>query len=301
MSKKGEKSNQLTDVENYNVKRMIFSEPVPGSIPNSVITCKRIYISTLNNDGSVGDLLLPTEPLFSFGVSENKTKETDANGNVFEKITGYVLPLCLNDRDGVTPSQQKWVDTFDAIVEHCKKHLIKNREEIERYDLEMAELKKFNPIYRKNKKGQAVPPVLYAKLIESKKQGKILSMFFDKNGQEIDPMSLVGKYCRAKCAIKIESIFIGKNICLQAKLYEAECDVMQQQMKSLLRPDGQARPEAQQRVKMGTSTNMNDVDDDDDVVVDDDDAGSINDEEEKEVVQPVKPRRKVKSVKRSVE
>ena len=54
-------------------------------------------------------------------------------------------------------------------------------------------------------------PTLYAKLMVSKKLNKIVSMFFGKDGNTVDPLNLMGKYCWVKAAIKIESIFIGNS------------------------------------------------------------------------------------------
>jgi hypothetical protein len=221
---------------------MIFSDVQHESIPNSVpqINYKRIMIRTKNSDGTIGDLILPTEKLFSFGISENTNQETG-------KINGYVMPLCLHTRDGATKEEKEWSETFTAIVEKCKDHLIANKEEIEYFDLERNDLKKLNPLYYKREKGKIVPgtgPTLYAKLIVSKKQdNKILTMYFDFNGDSVDPLTLLGKYCHAKCAVKIESIFIGNRISLQVKLYECEVKLMETGMKQLLR-----RPKAQQRV-----------------------------------------------------
>lgn len=225
-----ERNNQLTQVSEYDVQKMIFSEPQSNSIPNTTISYKRINISTLNSDGSIGDLILPTERSFCFGVSENKNIET-------QKVNGHVLPLCLWNKEGASVQEKSWTETFDRIVEHCKAHLIENREEIEQYDLSMADLKKLNPLYWKRDKGKIVEgtgPTLYAKLIESKKNDKILSMFFNRNGEPIDPLSLLGKRCFTKAAIKIESIFIGNKITLQVKVYEAEIELLESGMKSLL-------------------------------------------------------------------
>lgn len=238
MTSKFERSNQLTSVANYDVKRMIFSEPQSGSVPNTPIVYKRISISTLNKDGTTGDLILPTEQLFSFGVSENINPET-------KKVNGHVLSLCLWNKQGATPAEKAWTDSFDAIVEHCKKHLVDNREELEQYDLSMNDLKKFNPLYWKRDKGRIVEgtgPTLYAKLISSKKHNKILSMFFNSEGEAIDPLNLLGKYCYVKGAIKIESIFIGNKLSLQVKLYEAEVTLIDGGMKPLMsRPKNTGR------------------------------------------------------------
>ena len=287
-------NTQLTSAIGYDTKRMIFSTPLSGSIPNTPINYKRILISTKNEDGTVGDLILPTEQLFSFGVSENVNPDT-------KKVNGYVMPLCLYNRDGPSKNEKAWVETFNNIVERCKDHIIENREEIEMYDLTRPELKKLNILYYKREKGKIVEgtgPTLYAKLIVSKKQNKIITMFFDYDGEPIDPLNLLGKYCFTKSAVKIESIFIGNKISLQVKLYECEVKLMETGMKRLLR-----RPAARQRVLTADTKSvnpMNDTKDDSD----DDDEGSINgsdDEEEgKKVVVKAAPkkiiRRKVKKV-----
>lgn len=223
--------NQLTTAADYDVKRMIFSDPQQGSVPNTPIVYKRIAISTLYKDGTTGDLILPTEELFSFGVSENVNPET-------KKVNGHVFPLCLWNREGATEAEKAWTDTFERIVEHCKNHLINNRDEIEQYDLSGSDLKKFNPLYWKREKGKIVDgtgPTLYTKLIASKKKGdKILSMFFNYDNEPIDPLTLLNKYCYTRAAVKIESIFIGNKICLQIKLYEAVVRVMDGGMKPLM-------------------------------------------------------------------
>lgn len=246
-----EKNNQLTDPAGYDVKRMMFAEPVVGSVKDSPITYKRVPISTLNKDGSVGDLILGTSRLFSFGVSQNINPET-------KKPNGYTLPLCLWNRDGATPEEKAFTDTFDKIVNHTKQYLLRNKEDLEQYELEEAHLNKFNPLYWKKEKGKIVAgtgPTLYVKLIESKKNNKFVSMFFDKNNQPVDPLSLIGKYCWATAGIKIESIYIGTKITLQVKLYEAVIELAQSNTKPLL-----ARPPPTGTLKQG-GTNMNDLED----------------------------------------
>jgi hypothetical protein len=241
-------NTQLTTASGYDIKRMLFSEVQNGSIPNSVpqINYKRINIQTVNEDGTTGDLIIPTSKLFSFGVSENTDIATG-------KVNGYVMPLCLWNRDGATKEEKNWSDTFNNIVENCKDHLIANREEIEMYELERRDLKKLNPLYYKREKGKIVEgtgPTLYAKLIVSKKLNKILTMYFDFNGEPMDPLSLLGKYCYTNAAVKIESIFIGNRISLQIKLYECEVKIMDTGMKRLLR-----KPTAQKRV-LTSSTSL---------------------------------------------
>jgi hypothetical protein len=258
---------------------MVFSEVNQGSVPGTPIQFKRIMISTKNPDGSIGDLIFPTEELFSFGVSENTDPGTG-------KVNGYTLPLCMWSRDGATKSQKAWTDTFDNVIEKVKDHIVENREEIEQYDLSKNDLKKLNPMYYKREKGKIVEgtgPTLYAKLIVSKKQNKIISMFYDYNGDSIDPLTLCGKYCFARAAIKIESIFIGNKISLQVKLYEVEVRLAETGMKRLL-----SRPKAQTRVLTSKVNNpLNESESNEEGDGDEEEVGSIggsDNEEEGEQV-----------------
>jgi hypothetical protein len=286
-------NTQLTSASGYDVKRMIFSEPQSGSIPNSkpLITYKRIVISTKNEDGSVGDLIFPTSRLFSFGVSENLDMNT-------KKVNGYVMPLCLWNRDGATQEESDWVETFNHAIEACKEHLISNREAIKQWDLTKNDLKKLNPLYYKRIEGKIVEgsgPTLYAKLIVSKKQEKIVTQFFDTEGNSVNPLDLMGKYCYVNGAVKFESIFIGSKITLQIKLYEAEVKMMDTGMKRLL-----SRPESQPRV-LNTSSNplMSSENKEDDSDGENQGSGSIaGSDDETESKEPVKKvvKRRIKKV-----
>lgn len=230
-------SIQLTSASGYNTSMMSFSEPFTGAIPGSNLQYKRISILTQYPDGSQGPLILPTERVFSFGVSENIDQGSG-------KVNGYTLPLCLWNRDGPTKNEKEWTTTFDNIVERCKDHVLENREELGQYELERSDLKKLNPLYWKREKGKIVEgtgPTLYAKLIVSKKQEKIISEFYDQDNRDIDPLSLKQKYCTTKAAVKIESIFIGTKISLQVKICEAEIKLMQSGIPRLMRQKADTR------------------------------------------------------------
>lgn len=248
------RNNQLTNLLTYNTNQMLFSEPVPGSVPDSVplIKFKRINISTLNNDGTTGDLIISTHRVFSFGVSENKSQETG-------KVNGLSLSLCLYNKDGPTDEEKLWVENFDKVINECKNHLLENKNAIEKYDLVDVELRKLNPLYWKTDKGVRVPntgPTLYAKLIESKKHNKILSMFYNERNEDLDPLSLIGKYCMVKCALKIESIFVGAKISMQIKVFEADVEILENSMKPLLRTANRIKPGP---VVMALESNTNDM------------------------------------------
>ena len=294
----------LSNPSTYDIENIIFSEPVPGCIPDSVpkIEFFRINLATKNPDGTIGDLIFGTEKLYSFGVSENKSLDSG-------KISGYVMPLCLWSRDGPTAAEKSFTDIFTAIVDKCKEHLVENREEIEKFDLELNDLKKFNPLYYKKEKvvdsktGKTVlkavegqGPTLYAKLIYSKKNNNFTTSFFSpKDGSEVDPLSLLNKHCFTRAAIKIESIFVGQRLSLQVKVYEAEVEEKQMGSRRLLQ---RALPNANRLVMQssGSASQMMTQE------PADDNEGSLrgSDSEEEEAPPPpvVKKKAKKKKVRR---
>lgn len=234
---------QLINVpKSYDTKNMLFSDPVEGSVPNSTIKYKRVLISTVNPDGTVGDLVIKSPKVFSFGVSENRDPET-------KMVKGYTLPLCLWNLNGASQEEKDFCSAFDDIVEECKNHVLEHKEDIEKYELDRSDLKKFHPFYWKKEKGKPIPgqgPVLYVKLIENKKQGTILSMFFDTQDNSVNPIDLIGKYLYAEAAIKVESIYVGTRVALQVKLHEATVELVQTGMSRLL-----PRPKAVDRLITG--------------------------------------------------
>ena len=230
-------NTQLTPAIGFTSKNMIFGKPQENNITlgdgKTTIKFFRIPVGVKNPDGTVGELVFATEKVFSFGLQENK--------NDTGKVDGYSIPLCMFDRDGATDAQEKWLTGFNNAIDKCKDHVISVKDQLERYDLEESELKRFNPMYYKREKGKIVEgrgPTLYPKLLVSKKENppKILTGFQDANDDEIDPLTLLGKYCWITAAVKVESIFIGAKISPQIKLYEAVAKPMQSKSKRLLRP-----------------------------------------------------------------
>jgi len=223
----------LTSVSDFDINNLVFDKAQVGSIPNSTISFKRINIGVRNPDGTIGECIIPTETVFSYGVQENKDMATG-------KVNGYVMPLCLWSRSGPTEGEIAFIELIDNITERIKEYLVSDegKEQTEKYDLEMSDLKKFTTLYRKRDKGKLVDgvgPTLYTKLIHSKKEDRIMSLFYDANDNDLDPMELKGKYCDVNASIKIESIFIGNKVSLQVKLNEAEVKIKQVGMQKLLR------------------------------------------------------------------
>jgi len=268
-------NTQLTSAFGFDVKNIRFRKPVDGSILNDTVKFKRIAIGTRNPDGTLGELVIPTLPVYSFGLSENVNPQTS-------KTDGYSLSLCLYSKDNPTDEQKKWVDTFNAIVDHIKQYLLDHKDDIEKYELEPADLKKFNPLYYKKDKGKIVEgtgPTLYAKVMQNKKNDLITTPFCDENGRDIDPLSILGKRCYATAAIKFEGIFIGARISLQVKVYEAKIKLIDSAPRRFLQSQASSSQvvydeksqETQQPSSSSSSSTVSQSEDNDN-----DDSGSIN-------------------------
>jgi hypothetical protein len=238
-------NTQLSNPETYNVDKMRFSiaqkcEMKPENGPS--IKYHRIPISTENEDGSFGEFVLSTTELFSFGVSENK--------NDSGKVTGYTLPLCLWNKEGASKAEKSFSDLLVRVCDRVKDHLILDdvRRSIGQKDLERSDLKKLGNFLYFKKDGEkniipGVGPILYPKLIESKKANKILTPMSDVDGNELDPRTLIGRMCWVRAVVKIESIYVGANPSIQIKLYEAEIRPLESGVKRLLQ-----RPKAESAV-----------------------------------------------------
>ena len=246
---------QLTNAQDYNVKNMIFSKPEVGTVPDSnpPVKYRRVKIGTKYPDGTSGDLIISTPRVWSFGVQESTEIGTG-------KVNGHSFPISLWSRDGPTEEESRFIDTFNAIVENAKKYILDHKDDLEKYDLEESDLKKFNPMYWKREKGKIVEgkgPMLYPKLMESKKKGTITSIFEDfRTGEDIDALSLMKKGCYTVAAIKLESVFIGGRISLQVKLYEASVEQQDNSRKRLL-----PRPQAIDQVIMHPTPSKQSSDD----------------------------------------
>jgi Protein of unknown function (DUF2738) len=269
-------NTQITTASGYNTSNIIYGKPRDGSIPNSSVTFKRIQMGTRNPDGSSGELILATQRLFCFGLSPSVNMTTG-------KTDGYTLAMCLSNLDAPTKEEKDFIETFNKICEHATEYILQHRDDVGKYELEKADLKKFNPVYYKREKGKIVEgssPMLYAKVLQNKKNGdiNITSIFYDENGRDIDPMTLLNKQCYVKAAIKIEGIFIGSKVSLQVKLHEAEIKMKDSGVKRLLRA---APVETESQEVQAPSSQVLDESDDED-------KGSLkgdDDESEKVVVE----------------
>jgi hypothetical protein len=247
MKKKNEKKNELRlllflnfksiqmkliTTNQFNTNYLKFSAPEENNIPASKLKFKRIRIS-YDDHVSMSDLILQSPPkLLSWGLGE----QTDMNTNA---KTGYTMPIVLFNKDGATQQEQDFVDIINNITEKCKSHLVENRNAIEKFDLDMSDLKRLNPLYwKRNEKGEldkVKGPTLYAKCMYAKKDDSIYTTFVDESLRtDVDPLEYLNKHMYVSFALKVESIFIGNNISLQLKLKEVKFTLKDSTLRSLL-------------------------------------------------------------------
>ena len=226
----------LTPIDNLNVNDIVFSKPEINNIPGNKLSYKRIRLNIKNGE-ELSDLVLESPPnLLSWGLAEQIDLQTNA-------LNGYQIPVCLWSKNGPTAEEKKFTDTIDTICQYVKNYLVEHRDDIEQYSLEFADLKKFNPLYWKTEKGKVVEdkgPTLYAKCLYNKKTEKINTLFLNEAEsppRRVNPLSLIGKHCYVKIALKLESIFIGTKISFQVKCQEVMFRPKESPLKSLLCPN----------------------------------------------------------------
>ena len=135
-------------------------------VKDSKFKYQRIKIETKYPNGKKGDLIIETLFLFSFGVNEKKSQETD-------KLLGYSIPVFLWEKDSQPNIEEKaFFESINSIIEICQQHLENE------YGADLAPTLNA-PLYykqveytdkkgkKKNKRDETAAPLLYAKLIYS--------------------------------------------------------------------------------------------------------------------------------------
>ena len=264
----------LIQSETFNSENIVYSKPETNTIPGQKLSYQKIKIG-YKNGNDVGDLMLESPPnLLCWGLTEQ-------HDMVSGQLIGYQLPICLWSKNGPSTDEKAFTDTINELCNFTKQYLVDNRESIGKYDLDMAELKKFNPLYWKMEKGKVVEdkgPTLYAKCMYSKKNDKFGTIFVDENiNANVYPSDILNKQCHVKFALKVESIYIGTKISLQVKLAEVLFRPKETVLRSLLAPSAVIKD-----VSIDSKTEEENVEE---VVVDEEEEEEIIDEEETEEVE----------------
>ena len=211
---------QLTSYGHLTSDNIIFNEAKEYKVKDSKIKYKRIPIEVKYPNGKKGPLIIETPFLFSFGVNEKKSQDTN-------KLVGYSIPVCLWSKDSEpNAEEQLFLEALNNIVGMCTLYLESE------YGADLASSLS-SPFYykqveytdkkgkKKTKRDTSAAPVLYAKLIYSEKSKKILSLFKTKGKKDLNPFKYLDQYCNVKMALIIEGIFISKTVTsLQIKVHE---------------------------------------------------------------------------------
>ena len=297
-------SNSLVPTASFKASNIVYSKPEVNTIPGQKLSYQRIRLN-YEDDDNLSDLIIESPAnLLCWGLTEQ-------HDMVSGQLSGYQLPICLWSKNGPTEEEKNFTDMIEAICQHTKQYLVNNCESIGKYDLEMADLKKFNPLYWKMEKGQRVEdkgPTLYAKCMYSKKSEKFNTVFVNENlNSNVNPLSILNKQCHVKFALKIESIYIGTKISLQVKLCEVLFRPKENVLRSLLAPTAVIRDVSLLENEKVQNTDINEVveeeqdDTEEEEVIEETEEEEEEEEEEddvEEIIEEVKP---VQVVKKEVE
>ena len=105
---------RLTKPSNLRKESVIFLKPMTDKHGNEIIK-----IQTKYSDNKAGPLVIETPFLFSFGVNERKSLDSD-------ELVGYTLPVCLWGKDEeATPLQREFFECLIKLEKWCHKYLEK--------------------------------------------------------------------------------------------------------------------------------------------------------------------------------
>lgn len=273
--KKVSKQTQLHQITEWDSDNIVFMDPEPKNVPgsNPPISFIRVNLLTKNQEmdengntrldengkpitnGTMGDLILGLDRLFSFGVSETVSQET-------KSVTGHSMSFAMWSREGATENEIKTTNKIEEIITKCKEHLLNIKKDLKKPKLELADLKSMDKAlyWKEDELGERIAgigPTFSPKLIEFKAQkdektGKekpyqMSTIFYledevDERGNavEVSPLDFLStssekRYCYVRPAVKFESIFFGaKVISIQCKITEADVAPVQMGTQRLL-------------------------------------------------------------------
>ena len=191
---------QLTKPSNLRKENVFFCEPKIDEHGNEIIK-----IQTKYDKNKLRPLVIGTPFLNSLGLVYEKISQQSG------KIVDYGLPVYLwGICEEPTPHQKQVVECLTLIQELCHEYL----EETYGFDVS----KRLSKVLKKANESDSFPPILYAKLICSRKADEILSPFKMKvkdSVESIDPRSYFVPYCN----LIIDSIYISETtVSIQVKL-----------------------------------------------------------------------------------
>jgi hypothetical protein len=248
--------SRTEDPLTYNVENIRFAEPVEGSIPlkgGGKSPFLRVPIKTKKENGQESDLIFILDRSSSFGVSEYAEEENKYSAT---------MSVLLTDRDTPTERQRKTVQVFQEIADAVKNHLVKNSKVFGKIlgpGITKDYFRKLGLYKVPLTDGEEDPtksPTMNVKLLTSNKKKnndsddsdlgasskpKIITSFYAEDSEDpdnptpVDPLDYLGKRCFVTCAVKVDGVFVGKQIqSIQLKLYECNIKAIESKPRRLL-------------------------------------------------------------------
>ena len=249
--------SRTEDPLTYNVENLRFSEPVEGSIPlpgGKKSAFFRIPIKTKKENGQESDLIFVLDRSSSFGISEYAEEAGKYSAT---------LSIQLTDRDTPSERQRKTVQVFQDIAEAAKNHIVKNSKTFAKVlgaGITKDQFRKMGPVKVPMTEDGEIDtsrsPTMNVKLLTSNKKKnndaddsdlgssakpKIITSFYAEDSEDpdnptpVDPLDYLGKRCFVTCAVKVDGVFVGKQIqSIQLKLYECNIKAIESKPRRLL-------------------------------------------------------------------
>lgn len=208
--------------KDFDINNVIF-EKVTKMTTTAEIKFQRIFLKYKYHDGTVGKISIRTPKLYSYGVQENRSSQTNL-------LDSYTLPVTMYDKMvGQTEDEAKTIEMLESCLKLIKQHLKKSdvKEALNKYEMD-ADVDQMDIFYRKKDKGLIlpdIPPTLYPKLVTAYEKSrnpsvppKIVTGFYDSDDEPIDPIALINERCRVVCDVCLDNIYIGAKPSIQVKV-----------------------------------------------------------------------------------
>lgn len=244
------KDTQLIPIEDFDFSRIVYSDPKLQDIPDGSGKYRRVHLSYMYDDKTIGPILISLGKKYCFGVQpDNIDKDgkimKDDNGKD-KPLKGYRAPLVMtsqgkNDQQA-TPEELREVDFFDDLRAEVIRYTIENKKLIGKG----AKADSFfqdvvsEPLYRKrDEEGNIIDeyaPKLYTSLIYYSNRKEFGTDFYGPSDKKLDPLQLTNS-CYMYPTIRIDSLFVGaKAISIQHRLYDATVEPISRATKKRLAP-----------------------------------------------------------------
>ena len=99
-------SKKCTSPGSFRTEDLIFGETKEGEMKDGSIF-RKTPISVKHPDGSIGPLIIISEPCISFGIQKDS------------KYGGYSIPLVLLDKEEPTDEQREFIAVIEKILSEC--------------------------------------------------------------------------------------------------------------------------------------------------------------------------------------